>query len=224
MPILYQVISQLSEMRARFAVAHQRNTALLEKARKALADFGGVTETLLRRIDAAASADIAWRGARPLGARMDERCRLPDQAPSATLIAVDGSQSYPSAHDAFTYYLLSTGSMVLREGVGQAPATESRVIVRYPEQEGEAWQDRIPDRTQVNEERDELEFRTLTDLARAERMAVGPDRMLLALRDGPISHCLPKALPSGRMSVEIRPVHRHARSPEGSRRYPSRLC
>ena len=67
MPILYQVISQLSEMHARFAEAHQRNTALLEQARKALADFGGVTETLLRRIDAAASADIAWRGARPPG-------------------------------------------------------------------------------------------------------------------------------------------------------------
>ena len=107
---------------------------------------------------------------------MDERCRLPDQAPSATLIAVDGSQSYPSVHYAFTYYLLSTGSMVLQEGVGQAPATESRVIVRYPQQEGEAWQDRIPDRTQVNAERDQLEFRTLADLARAERLAAGPEQ------------------------------------------------
>ena len=38
-----------------------------------------------------------------------------------------------------------------------------------------------------------------------QRLATGPDRALLALRDGPISHCLPKALPSGRMSLEIRP-------------------
>jgi hypothetical protein len=54
-------------------------------------------------------ADASWRGAEPLGERLDER-HTPGVPPEpAILIAADGSQIYPDRHGIALYYLLNVG-------------------------------------------------------------------------------------------------------------------
>ena len=203
---LNKLTRQVEAMGRALAARQRDHASLLELARAALATHAAVTAELRQKVAAAHQADASWRGAEPLGARLDER-HAPAAAPQpATLIAADGSQIYPDRHGIAPYYLLNTGSIVLRQGSGQAPAVESRPEVFYDDADlyDDAGRPRDPEF--VNSQRDRREIEAVAALAEAERAALGGelDRPLVALVDGPLLLWTPQRISDREVSREVR--------------------
>ncbi|MFZ2358986.1 MAG: hypothetical protein WA040_06545, partial [Anaerolineae bacterium] len=154
--------------------ASQRDRAL--RARQQLKAFGQVTDELRAKLALARGVDESWRGADPLGDRLDERVPTPEQGQPATLVASDGSQIYPDTHAIALYYLTNVGAIVLRQGSGEAPITATAPILRMAEDDPleEQDQDRV-DADEVNLRRDLREAEALAALARHERETLGGD-------------------------------------------------
>jgi hypothetical protein len=193
------------------------HASALEEARAALAARALVTDELVRKIASAHRADASWRGADPLGLRLDER-HVPAAPPRpATLIAADGSQIYPDRHGIAPYYLINTGSIVLRQGSGQAPAVDSRPEIFYEDADlyDDAGRPRDPE--YVNSQRDRREIEALASLAEAERAALGGDlsRPIVALVDGPLLLWTPQRITEREV---VREVHHFTRQLDRLRR------
>ena len=175
--------------------ASQRDRAL--RARQQLKAFGQVTDELRAKLALARGVDESWRGADPLGDRLDERVPTPEQGQPATLVASDGSQIYPDTHAIALYYLTNVGAIVLRQGSGEAPITATAPILRMAEDDPleEQDQDRV-DADEVNLRRDLREAEALAALARHERETLGGDmeRLVVALADGPLLPWMPQRL------------------------------
>ena len=173
----------------------QRDQTL--RARQALLAHARVDDELKEKLLAAQQADKSWRGAEPLGERLDERAQAQQPGLPATLVAADGSQIYPDPHAIALYYLTNVGSIVLRQGSGEAPETATAPLLRIarddPQEEGDY--DRI-DVDEVNLRRDLREVEALAELARRERQLLGGDmeRLVVALADGPLLPWLPQRL------------------------------
>jgi hypothetical protein len=185
---LNKLTGQVEAMGQAMARRQQEHADLVARARAALAAHAQVTDELRRKIAQAHQADTSWRGADPLGDRLDERYAPGVPPEPAILIAADGSQIYPDRHGIALYYLLNVGSIVLRQGSGQAPETVSRPALFFADADlyDEAGRLRTPE--YVNRQRDRQEVSTLVELAEAERTALGGDlsRPLLTLSDGPL--------------------------------------
>ena len=158
------------------------------KARSLLVGQPEVSDELKRKIKAAREIDEWRRGAIPLGQRLDER-HLPQAAPTVyVLIAADGSQIYPDRHGIAAYYLLNTGTIVLRAGSGEAPAVNSSPEIFF--EDADLYDDEGQIRTAefVGAQRNRREFQALADLAEAERMALGGDLSvpIVCMVDGPL--------------------------------------
>jgi len=172
------------------ALARRRQDLLRRgrQAQEALRRAPEVTEELKRKIAKAREIDAWRRGALPLGERLDERRQVNSSADRAILIAADGSQIYPDRHGIAAYYLLNTGSIVLRRGSGAAPAVNSVPEIYFEDDDlyDEGGQTRTAE--YVNTRRNRRELATLADLAEAERAAAGGDLAtpIVALLDGPL--------------------------------------
>jgi hypothetical protein len=160
----------------------------LIQARSALERHALVTGELRNKIRSACEVDTSWRGAIPLGTRLDEHRPCSIEVGPATLIAVDGSQIYPDRHGIAPYYLLNIGNITLRQGSGDAPLTGSQPALHFAQDELYDEKGRLRNVEQVNRERDRLEIETLAGLAEKEREALGGElsRPILALMDGPL--------------------------------------
>jgi hypothetical protein len=104
---------------------------------------------------------------------------LPDRL---TLIAADGSQIYPDRHAAAFYFVINVGSIVFRQGTGEAPSVGTDPRLYYAED------DLYPDGNMVAGElvsamRSVAEADALARLAETEP-GDGPPRVALA--DGPL--------------------------------------
>jgi hypothetical protein len=112
------------------------------------------------------------------------------------LIASDGSQIYPDTHGVALYFLLNVGVIVLRQGSGEAPDTETRSRVFFDERDLYDDADRLIETDKVNARRDLWELRILAESARRERQQLGGDldRILVALDDGPLLLWMPQRL------------------------------
>jgi len=194
---LNQLTAQVAEMAEALAGqrASQRDRTL--RARQQLQACGQVTDELREKLEIAHRVDESWRGADPLGDRLDEHIPTPEQGQSATLVASDGSQIYPDTHAIALYYLTNVGTIVLRQGSGEAPITATAPILRMAEDDPlqEQDTDRV-DADEVNLRRDLREAEALAALARREREALGGDmeRLVVALADGPLLPWMPQRL------------------------------
>ncbi len=166
-------------------------------ARAQLSELAQVTDELREKLALARHVDESWRGADPLGERLDERYQIPASAAPATLIGSDGSQIYPDTHAIALYYLTNIGTIVLRQGSGEAPFTDTAPLLHLAENDPleEQDQDRI-DAEAVNLRRDLRELEALAALARRERESLGGDmaRLVVALADGPLLPWMPQRL------------------------------
>ena len=100
-----------------------RSVGLASKLEIALEMFYAATDldAVHERIKLVRELSVSgYRGAAPVPRPDDEIIcgvgGLPDAPPSATLIAVDGSQIYPDAHAAAQYYLINMGTFVYYQG------------------------------------------------------------------------------------------------------------
>jgi hypothetical protein len=214
---LSKLTHQVDAMGQALAKRQTDRGSALEEARAVLAANASVTEELARKVAAAHHADASWRGADPLGSRLDE-CHTPDMPPQpATIIAVDGSQIYLDRHGIAPYYLINTGSIVLRQGSGQAPTVDSHPEIFYEDTDlyDDAGRPRDPE--YVNSQRDRLEIEILADLAEAERAALGGDlsRPIVALVDGPLLLWTPLRITEREV---VREVHHFTRQLDRLRR------
>jgi len=194
---LNRLTGQVAEMASALAGQQSNQRERTLRARQQLLDHALVTDELLAKLRAARDADQSWRGAEPLGTRLDERVQIPPQSAPATLVATDGSQIYPDTHALALYYLTNVGSIVLRQGSGAAPAVSTAPILRLAVDDPleEQDHDRV-DADEVNLRRDLRELETLAALARAERAELGGDMdaLVVALADGPLLPWLPQRM------------------------------
>ena len=160
----------------------------VDYARETLVRIPVVTEELREKIKRARALDAWRRGCTPLGDRLDERCRPAVQPGTFTLVAADGSQVYPDRHGIAAYFLLNTGTIVLRVGSGEAPSVESAPEIFYADEDlyDADGQMRTPD--YVDAQRGRREIAALAELAEAERAALGGDLSIpiVCLTDGPL--------------------------------------
>jgi hypothetical protein len=194
---LNRLTGQVAEMAEALAGQRSNQRQRTERAREHLREHAQVTDELKEKLNLARRADESWRGAEPLGDRLDQRVQTPQRAEPATLVATDGSQIYPDTHAIALYYLTNVGSIVLRQGSGAAPVTGTAPILRMAADDPleEQDHDRV-DADEVNLRRDLREMETLAALARREREDLGGDmeRLVVALADGPLLPWLPQRM------------------------------
>ena len=194
---LNKLTGQVDGMAEALAGQRARQRKDTDDARELLLKHAQVTEELTRKIEIARRVDESWRGAEPLGDRLDERVPIAHHGEAATLVGSDGSQIYPDTHGIALYYLTNIGTIVLRQGSGQAPLVTTDPILRMAEDDPleEQEQDRV-DADEVNLRRDLREVEALAALARQERESLGGDmdRLVVALADGPLLPWMPQRL------------------------------
>ncbi|RME86381.1 MAG: DNA double-strand break repair nuclease NurA [Caldilineae bacterium] len=182
---LLTTIETMSEELAHQSRAHREQTA---RAQEVLRAFAQVDDALLDKVERAADLDPSWRGARPVGERLDEHHAPEAPDHDASLIAVDGSQIYPDRHGMALYYLINTGGIVLRQGTGQAPLTFTRPQVFFREKDLFNEAEELIDSQTVNNLREMAELEELARLVAEERAywQGDLDRRVVAMMDGPL--------------------------------------
>ena len=182
---LHKLLDSVDEMSLEAARQQKRYADLAQDARERLQNTPA-DEKLMAKIEQAIAVDSSWRGAEPLEGVLDVR-RLPQaKLEQASLIGVDGSQIYPDRHGAMLYYLLNIGSIVLRRGSSQAPATETVPTLYFDETALYDDQHYLVGSEYVNSQRELAEVTKLATLAMAERRYVGGDQdhLVVAMKDG----------------------------------------
>jgi hypothetical protein len=202
---LNKLTGQVEAMGELLAVRSQEHDQRAERARDLLHTHAAVTAELRAKIAEASKSDEWRRGATPLGASLNERHQPTTPHQPATLIAADGSQIYPDRHGIALYFLLNTGTIVLRQSSGQAPtvATQPEVFFADADLYDEAGRLREPE--YINGQRDRREIAALADLAEAEREALGGDlsRPIITMTDGPLLLWTPKRVSDRETAREI---------------------
>lgn len=202
---LNKLTAQVSDMAE--TVADQRGVlgAMTRRARVALDRYAQVTEELRAKLKVAVEVDPSWRGADPLSERLNASVPLPDPPPKATVLASDGSQIYPDTHGIALYYLLNVGTIILRQGSGQAPVTATRCQVFYRQEDLYDDLQRLIETDRVNAQRDLWELAALADLANEERARLGGDLspILVALADGPLLPWMPQRLSDAEQQRQV---------------------
>ena len=124
----------------------------------------------------------------PLGDHLDEHCRPLVQPKLFTLIAADGSQTYPDRHGIAANYPLNTGVIVLRAGTGEAPSVNSIPEIFFEDADLDDEEGRMRSAEFISAERNRRELAALADLAEDERTALGGDLAvpIICLIDGPL--------------------------------------
>jgi hypothetical protein len=174
------VTSQIDNMARAMAERSKQHIRALPAARELLHLFAGDQEGL--RQVAESEPGQRLRCASPGDEPLDACLPAPPPPEQVTLVAADGSQIFPDRHGLVFYYAINVGSIVFRQGSGQAPdvATEPRLFYT----DDELYPDGKPvSGDLVSAERDVAEMRVLSDLVLAEPLE-GPQR--IALADGPL--------------------------------------
>ena len=204
---LNKLTRQVDGMAEALADQRARRRKGIVDARELLEQHDQVTDELREKIELAQRVDESWRGADPLSHRLNERFQVPEQSRPATLVASDGSQIYPDTHAIALYYVTNVGTIVLRQGSGDAPVVATAPILRMAEDDPleEQDQDRV-DADEVNLKRDLREVEALAELARRERTELGGDmeRMVVALADGPLLPWMPQRLTDPEQSRRVK--------------------
>jgi hypothetical protein len=184
---LNQVTQQIDDMGRLLADRLSRQQQALPAARALLRQFAHAQEALGRiaQSDPGQHLRCAYPGDEPLDASLP----LPELPPCVTIVAADGSQIYPDRHGLAFYYLINVGSIVFRQGSGQAPDVAAEPRLYYADDQ--VFPEGNPVTSDlVSAQRDLAELRTLAALGLAEP-AQDPPR--LALADGSLLPWLQRA-------------------------------
>lgn len=203
---LNRLTGQVDVMGQRLAQRRDDATKRGGEALQLLAANPEVTEDLERKIERAREIDEWRRGAKPLDRRLDVRRRVTREVADAILIGADGSQIFPDRHAITTYYLVNTGTIVLRKGSGRAPATESAPEIFFNDDDVYDDEGQVVSNDDVSLLRGRREIEALACLAEQERAALGGDLSvpIVALVDGPLLPWLrPDPQRSDRINEEI---------------------
>ena len=202
---LNKLTGQVEAMGVQQAARRQDHEQRAEQACDLLRTHAAVTDELLAKIAEAKKSDEWRRGATPLGESLNERHQPAMPHQPATLIAADGSQIYPDRHGIALYYLLNTGTIMLRQGSGQAPTVATKPEVFFADADLYDELGRLRDPEYINSQRDRREIEALADLAEAEREALGGDlsRPIVTLTDGPLLLWTPKRVSDRETAREI---------------------
>ena len=185
---LNKLTGQVTAMGQAMAARAGELSSQADKARELLAAQPEVSDELKLKIEAARRIDEWRRGCIPLGDRLDERRRPAMQPKTFTLIAADGSQIYPDRHGIASYFLLNTGSIMLRAGTGDAPTVNSVPEIFFEDADLYDEEGRIRSAEYISAQRNRRELQALADLAEAERTALGGDIAvpIVCMLDGPL--------------------------------------
>ena len=185
---LNRLTGQVDAMGEKLARRRDDTAKLGQEARQLLAARPEVTEELARKIEAARQFDEWRRGAKPLCDRLDERHAPTADVSEVILIAADGSQIFPDRHAVTTYYLINTGTIVLRRGSGNAPTTESAPEIYFEDDDVYDDEGQVVSNDEISLTRGRREIEALARLAEQEREALGGDLSapIVALVDGPL--------------------------------------
>ena len=185
---LNKLTAEIDEMGRIMAQRQAKHLELSSEARALLKANIAVTEELLAKIELAREQDSWRRGAVPLGDKLVEP-RTPEGLHTrVTLIAADGSQIFPDADGIGPYYLLNTGTIVLRRGSGQAPTVGSKPEIFFTDKEVYDDANELRTAEYVGIQRQRREIEALADLAEQERKELGGDlaQTIIAMTDGPL--------------------------------------
>ncbi len=184
---LYKLMDSVDSMSEAASLRRQKYIELAEDARNRLETIP-VDEVLQQKIDQALEADKTWRGAEPLEDVLDKRHRPEVTVEQASLIGVDGSQIYPDTHGPALYYLINIGSMIMRQGSGEAPITNTSPELFYDDGNLYDQDFNLVGTEEISLRREMAEMRALADLSVAERKAQGGDldHLVVAMKDGPL--------------------------------------
>ena len=138
----------------------------LPAAQASLTAIGQADDALRRKIEAARA--FRWAGAIPTAEPVDAAFPRPAIPARYNVIAADGSQIYPDRHGVALYYLINTGSIVFRAGVGAAPACSSQPQVFYADADLYEEDGGQKPKVMIDAERDRREMAELASLAAAE--------------------------------------------------------
>ena len=190
-PVALELNKLTGQVQAMGQALAQRSAELREqvdRAQETLVRTPVVTDELRAKIKRAREIDAWRRGCIPLGNRLDERCRPVVQLKAFTLIAADGSQVYPDRHGIAAYFLLNTGTIVLRAGSGEAPSVESAPEIFYADADLYTADGQMRTPEYINAQRSRREIAALAELAEAERTRLGGDLSIpiVCLTDGPL--------------------------------------
>ena len=203
---LNRLTGQVDAMGEKLAERRDKTANLGLEARQLLAANPEVTAELRAKIEAARAFDEWRRGAMPLCERLDERHAPGPTPPDVVLIAADGSQIFPDRHAITTYYLINTGTIVLRRGSGAAPATDSAPEIYFEDEDVYDDEGQMVSNEDISLERGRREIEALARLAEQERAAMGGDLAtpIVALVDGPLLPWLrPDPQRNDRINAEI---------------------
>ena len=187
-----QVVDQIDGMGKTLAERAARNRKALPAARELLRLYAHDQDELVRVAESEAGQRL--RCARPTVEPLDLAAPVPAAPSQATLVAADGSQIYPDSHGAMLYYVINTGTIVFRQGSGQAPQAGTHPQLYFSEDR--VYPDgRLISTDLISAERDLAEMQALAQLASQQPLDGSP---LLALGDGSLLIWLQRAaIPEG---------------------------
>lgn len=189
---LNKVTEQIDEMGYILAKRAERQFKALPAARELLHLYANDQEYLHQVAESDSGQTL--RCAHPADEVLDQTFPAPPAPERLTLLATDGSQIFPDRHGPAFYYAINIGSIIFRQGSGQAPKVATAPRLFYTDDR--MYPDGNPVSSDlVSAERDLAEMRTLADLV-LEEPADGSLRVGLA--DGPLLIWLQrKNLPQG---------------------------
>ncbi len=189
-----KVQEQVSRMGRALAHLDAENSERLDLAWHILQEQASDLDVVNERIQLVRQRDAGFRGAAPLTEPLNRARDLPPAPDRATILAVDGSQIYPSTHGAALYYLTNIGLFAYHHGTDALPEQYSEPRLHYSESDLRDAHGQVITNEAVNARRNVLEMLTLSRAVWDYRDSGGP---ILALRDGQLLFWVGKDVPEG---------------------------
>jgi len=192
-----KVVPQVERMGRMIAA---RNVSMEERGNAAWEFFQQLQnlDAIRERIQLARHRDVGFRGAAPIEI-VDEVINraypLPPMPDRATVLAVDGSQIYPSIHTAALYYLVNTGVFVYHHGLDDLPEQLTEPRLCYTEEFLRDTQGQMVTNAAVNARRSVIELQVLARESWRRRDHSCP---MVAISDGPLLFWVGKEVPDGK--------------------------
>jgi hypothetical protein len=160
---LRQVLPQVDHLGQEAARRAADAAARLPSVEQALRAVARLERDELQRRLVAAPSTVHPAG--PTDEPLDARFPLPQHPARLRLLAADGSQIYPSRHDAAFFYVVNIGSIALDRGSHRPPQVTTRSELHFSDEDLHDTRGFPIDTHLVNARRDAAEVRELARLA-----------------------------------------------------------
>lgn len=188
MPVNYlNLRNQITTMGAKSVQRSQELQVKLDHCRSLLAENAAKLDYLQQAVDAAVERDSGTRCARPVTENLDTHQAAASDLPACTLLAVDGSQITPNAHEAVIFGLVNIGIFRMPFGTGEVPSEQTLSDLLYDENLYSTSSGGLISEDLVALMRDVREREVLAELVEAEHKAQCESACpVITLTDGPL--------------------------------------